>query len=328
MQPKQQPVLLEHAAADVVEHQLEHAVPQGRDLVLKVAAQPAVLEQRLLVQPEEHRKAELVHMVHRRKVPNQEEQLGAIRGEGAVAVALLVQALPYGAGVHKALVDLQRTGFDLVQVVDQGLVLQQTALGVGEVPQQGVLELGELHLRGFLLLQQAALLLLQLRPLMLDRQPQELAFQATPGDREVHLVDERLCVRGKHQLRVPCYQEQSKAFLPVHLLLTDLNGVLRPRSHQISPQDGVQHGIHALHFTHHQSLTKSHRELQGVGKPLVRGVDSLHGAMAGLGEVSGEPAHGLRGWVNDQRRLRRLQNQHSVLHAELIRGQALGLIQQ
>ena len=104
-----------------------------------------------LEQPEECSQAKPVHVVDLAKVRDDEEQLATILWEWKVGAAFLVQGGLKPHWLCQGLADGDAAGFGLVEGVQQLLILQDVAFGVGKLLKQGW-NVNSLELRCSLLL--------------------------------------------------------------------------------------------------------------------------------------------------------------------------------
>eukprot|EP00968_Pinguiococcus_pyrenoidosus_P021236 scaffold2724_cov260-Pinguiococcus_pyrenoidosus.AAC.23 len=170
-------VLLEQAAADVRVHRVRGVVDDVLDpgrqhggrlrLGLKVC------------------QGVLVHRVHAAHVRDDEVQQRPPRGRRHVARPRFVDLHLRLLCLLHALLDNLRGGLRVVERVDENLVVEDVALGLGEQLE----DLGLQILQKLLVLRhaqhEAHLAVLDVRPLLAHYHPQQLVFQAAQRDREV-----------------------------------------------------------------------------------------------------------------------------------------------
>mmetsp|Transcript_33539 Transcript_33539/g.74230 ORF Transcript_33539/g.74230 Transcript_33539/m.74230 type:complete len:218 (-) Transcript_33539:3045-3698(-) len=217
------------------------------------------MRQRLAEEREEDPEAELVHVVDGGQVLDEEVHDGAALSNGAVHVALLVQALLQRLGLCEGLGNGDALGLGLVEAVQQLLVVQQVACACGQVLEQALLQVRQLHLELLLGAQQLALLGLQLGLLALDGEAQQLALQAGARDGEVGGGHQAPCVRGQVGVGVTSHQVQPEGFIEVNCLVSNLHHEARTLAVQVHAQQRVQDGLDLVHLSHHQRLAEPHR---------------------------------------------------------------------
>mmetsp|Transcript_10037 Transcript_10037/g.27401 ORF Transcript_10037/g.27401 Transcript_10037/m.27401 type:complete len:250 (+) Transcript_10037:3448-4197(+) len=189
---------------------------------------------------------ELVEGVDLVEGVEEEEQHGAARGHVAVLVTVEVDGHLGFLGLVHLLVDLGGHALRLLQGLDQGHILGDITLCVGQLEQQLILELLQLDGKLGVLDDELRLGLLKLRPLLVHNKRQQLVLQTLLRDSE---VDERgLCldlggVVGVGQLGV---QEQAEVLVVLHLLVTHLDIEVAALLEGGTGDDGRQHRIDTL----------------------------------------------------------------------------------
>ena len=185
----------------------------------------------------------LVHAVEHVEHVDEEVEQRAARRDGPVHLAGLVDR---DLSLRRNLDffgDFRRRSLRLFQILDESDVLEDVALGVGEANQQVILELRELH--GVLseLSDEVGGLLLQVEPLLLDDEREELIFQTLLRDAEIHQSRLRrnlgFIVRvGELRLEV-----ELEVRVVVHLLVAELHHRRPAAFHRLSSHDGVEDGV-------------------------------------------------------------------------------------
>mmetsp|Transcript_66859 Transcript_66859/g.164845 ORF Transcript_66859/g.164845 Transcript_66859/m.164845 type:complete len:203 (-) Transcript_66859:3743-4351(-) len=158
--------------------------------------------------------------------------------------------------------DLVGRDLGALQPLDELDVLEDVALGGREAVQQLVLEGLELHLEAVLLLHQHHLLLLQVGPLLVDDEGEQLLLQPVERD---HEVDERrlrrdlgLVVRVA-QLRL---QVELEVGVILDLLVAQLDDHGSAAADDGAHEDGVEHRVDVLaNVLNHDGLPALDRHL-------------------------------------------------------------------
>lgn len=229
-------------------------VPVEREREVRVQKLDALRQNQRALRPadrlpeelQEERQPVLVHRVDVRERGHAEEEHRGVEGHRLVGRARLVNLL-LGLLRHLLLLDdvvaqvLRRP-----QDVDRVLVVQDVPVRTGEDVQNLLLDLVQLPPVLRALEDQSRLLLLQLRALLRDDQPEQLVFEPLPGD---HEVQQRHLHRDLRQIvRVPQLGRdvELESFLVLQHVVPDAQHHHAAPSEGLPPQQRVEHRVELL----------------------------------------------------------------------------------
>mmetsp|Transcript_10302 Transcript_10302/g.22116 ORF Transcript_10302/g.22116 Transcript_10302/m.22116 type:complete len:1096 (-) Transcript_10302:3570-6857(-) len=185
----------------------------------------------------------VVHAVQGVEVVNEEVDEGAACGNGAVHLSRLGDADLSLLGQLDLLLNVNGGALGLLQVLNQLNVLQDVTLCIGQPEQQAVLQVLE---RDVVLVErthQLRRLLLQVRPLVVHHQRQQLVLQALLSHTEVHeggLGSNLGLVVRVGQLGL---QVQPELGVVLHLCVSNLHDQVAPLLDGQLAYHGVQHRV-------------------------------------------------------------------------------------
>lgn len=219
----------------------------------------------------------------------------------------------------------------MVQAIDEGLILQNITLRIGEFFEQLLFVACQLDLESLLFLEQLCLPAFELWLLKVDGDGEELAFEATLRHREVDVRDEGLGVwRNVYEL-VSGGQVELERWVVINCLVSDLHHLARPLLIQVLPEDWKEEGLDAIDLLDDEDFSESDGQLQDSVELLVLVVEDLYALLALLQRLP-EPGCGRSGRIYDQGSPDRVQDDDGIFHREpigrkafLFEGEQLGL---
>mmetsp|Transcript_6822 Transcript_6822/g.15830 ORF Transcript_6822/g.15830 Transcript_6822/m.15830 type:complete len:388 (+) Transcript_6822:936-2099(+) len=307
----------EDTHACVVVHGLRHFLPKILEAVVNDLVRLRIT-QRCVEDAEVAAQGVLVHLTDRHHSRHGEVQDRAALCNTDIEAARLLNLLrSFGSGLER-LSDLNRLGLCVVQSLNELVVVQDTALGGRELPQQGVLQaLDDLSVVGHLLHKLLAHLL-EVRPLEANDDVQELRRQTLQRDDAVHNGSFAHHLRSVLRVAELRRHVQHEGFIPLQLIVTERDHPLSVHQNNLLLEHGINHGIELLiQILEQEGLSVLDSQFQELHVLVIEGLDGE----AGLLLLLLQPRHDLHLGVHAQGPARGSSHEDAVLDAKLICGQ-------